>query len=52
MQQDTADEVIENLADFGVAADIVCVWLDEFVFADRQVGQDLVVEIYALIHYL
>jgi hypothetical protein len=52
VEQDTANEVIENLADFWVRGNIVGVGLDKFVFADRQVGQNFVVEIDVLVHYL
>jgi len=52
VEKDTANEIIENLSDFRVRGDIVSVRLDKFVLAVRKVGQNFVVKIDCLVHYL
>jgi len=52
VKKDAANEIIEYLTDFRVRSDIVSVRLDEFVLSNRKVGQNFVVKIDCLVHYL
>ena len=50
MEEDSGEEVIEDLPDLWVALDVLLVALDELVFADGQVGKYFVIDVNVLLH--
>ena len=50
VEEHAGNEVVHDLADFGVRLDVVGVRLDEFFFAHAEVGQHFVVKVDSFVH--